>query len=47
LSRARPERCRRSATATGRRSLNLVADFGGGSMFVLLGIVAALFERKR
>jgi alpha-methylacyl-CoA racemase len=27
--------------------LNLVADFGGGSMFVLLGIVAALFERER
>jgi alpha-methylacyl-CoA racemase len=27
--------------------LNLVADFGGGSMFALLGIVAALFERER
>jgi alpha-methylacyl-CoA racemase len=27
--------------------LNLVADFGGGSMFVLLGIVAALYERDR
>ena len=27
--------------------LNLVADFGGGSMFVLLGIVVALYERKR
>jgi alpha-methylacyl-CoA racemase len=27
--------------------LNLVADFGGGSMFVLVGIVAALFERER
>jgi alpha-methylacyl-CoA racemase len=26
--------------------LNLVADFGGGSMFVLLGIVAALYERE-
>ena len=26
---------------------NLVADFGGGSMFVLLGIVAALYERER
>jgi alpha-methylacyl-CoA racemase len=25
--------------------LNLVADFGGGSMLVLLGIVAALYER--
>jgi alpha-methylacyl-CoA racemase len=27
--------------------LNLVADFGGGSMLVLLGIVAALYERQR
>ncbi|OBG91232.1 carnitine dehydratase [Mycobacterium sp. E136] len=27
--------------------LNLVADFGGGSMVVLLGIVAALYERER
>src|SRR5262245_52206878 len=27
--------------------LNLIADFGGGSMFVLLGIVAALYERER
>lgn len=27
--------------------LNLVADFGGGSMLVLVGIVAALFERER
>ncbi|MGB3482112.1 MAG: CaiB/BaiF CoA-transferase family protein [Mycobacterium sp.] len=27
--------------------LNLVADFGGGSMLALLGIVAALFERER
>ena len=27
--------------------LNLVADFGGGSMFVLLGIVTALYERER
>ena len=27
--------------------LNLLADFGGGSMFVLLGIVAALYERER
>lgn len=27
--------------------LNLIADFGGGSMFVLLGIVSALFERER
>ncbi|WP_431238791.1 CaiB/BaiF CoA transferase family protein [Mycolicibacterium aichiense] len=26
--------------------LNLVADFGGGSMLVLLGIVAALYERE-
>lgn len=27
--------------------LNLVADYGGGSMLVLLGIVAALYERER
>lgn len=27
--------------------LNLVADFGGGSMLVLLGITAALYERER
>lgn len=27
--------------------LNLVADFGGGSMFVLLGIAAALYEREK
>ena len=27
--------------------LNLVADFGGGSMFVMVGIVAALYERER
>jgi alpha-methylacyl-CoA racemase len=27
--------------------LNLVADFGGGSMFVLLGIACALYERER
>jgi alpha-methylacyl-CoA racemase len=27
--------------------LNLLADFGGGSMLVLLGIVAALYERER
>lgn len=27
--------------------LNLIADFGGGSMFLLLGIVAALYERER
>jgi alpha-methylacyl-CoA racemase len=27
--------------------LNLVADFGGGSMLVLLGILAALHERER
>jgi alpha-methylacyl-CoA racemase len=27
--------------------LNLVADFGGGSMLVLLGIEAALYERER
>ncbi|MBA3055241.1 MAG: CoA transferase [Sphingomonadales bacterium] len=27
--------------------LNLVGDFGGGSMFLILGILAALFERER
>ena len=27
--------------------LNLAADFGGGSMLVLLGIMAALYERER
>ncbi|MGW5149389.1 CaiB/BaiF CoA transferase family protein [Rhodococcus koreensis] len=27
--------------------LNLVGDFGGGSMFLVYGIVAALFERER
>jgi alpha-methylacyl-CoA racemase len=27
--------------------LNLVADFGGGSMFLILGILAALFERSK
>jgi alpha-methylacyl-CoA racemase len=27
--------------------LNLVADFGGGSMLVLLGIAAALYEREK
>ena len=27
--------------------LNLVADFGGGSMFVVVGIMAALYERER
>ena len=27
--------------------LNLVGDFGGGSLFLALGIVAALFERER
>ena len=27
--------------------LNLVADYGGGSMLALLGIVAALYERER
>src|SRR6202020_330188 len=38
--------------ATGRANerpvppLNLVGDFGGGSMFLLLGILSALFERQ-
>lgn len=27
--------------------LNLVGDFGGGSMFLLVGILSALFERQR
>ncbi len=27
--------------------LNLVADYGGGTMFLLLGILSALFERKK
>jgi alpha-methylacyl-CoA racemase len=27
--------------------LNLVGDYGGGSMFMVLGIVAALYERER
>ena len=27
--------------------LNLVGDFGGGSLYLLLGILAALFERQR
>lgn len=27
--------------------LNLVGDFGGGSMFLLLGVLAALWERER
>lgn len=34
----------------GRRSippLNLVGDFGGGSMFLVFGIMAALYERER
>ncbi|GAA1970762.1 alpha-methylacyl-CoA racemase [Nocardioides panacihumi] len=30
-----------------RNSLNLVADFGGGAMFLVAGILAALFERTR
>ncbi len=39
--------------AIGRRSerpvppLNLVGDFGGGSLFLLVGIVSALWERER
>jgi len=27
--------------------LNLVGDFGGGSMFLVMGILAALYERER
>jgi alpha-methylacyl-CoA racemase len=30
-----------------RQALNLVADFGGGSLFLLVGILAALLERQR
>ncbi|RHW28546.1 CoA transferase [Nocardioides immobilis] len=30
-----------------RNALNLVADFGGGAMFLVSGILAALFERNR
>lgn len=30
-----------------RPALNLVADFGGGAMFLISGILAALFERTR
>ena len=27
--------------------LNLVADYGGGAMFLVAGVLAALFERQR
>ena len=27
--------------------LNLVADYGGGAMFLIAGVLAALFERQR
>ena len=27
--------------------LNLVADYGGGAMFLIAGVLAALFERTR
>nr|WP_280138413.1 CoA transferase [Pseudovibrio denitrificans] len=27
--------------------LNMAADYGGGSMFLLLGVLSALFERSR
>ena len=27
--------------------LNLVADYGGGTMFLIMGVLAALFERQR
>ena len=30
-----------------RQALNLVADFGGGSLFLVVGILAALLERQR
>ena len=34
-------------TAKPRQAANLVADFGGGSMFLVTGILAALLERSR
>lgn len=30
-----------------RQALNLIADFGGGAMFLLAGVLAALLERSR
>jgi len=30
-----------------RQALNLVSDFGGGSLFLVVGILAALLERQR
>lgn len=30
-----------------RQAINLVADFGGGSMFLIAGVLAALHERER
>jgi alpha-methylacyl-CoA racemase len=37
----------RGAEGTAIPPLNLVGDFGGGSMFLAVGILAALFERER
>jgi alpha-methylacyl-CoA racemase len=36
-----------SATSPPRPPLNLVGDFGGGSLFLAFGIMAALWERNR
>jgi alpha-methylacyl-CoA racemase len=37
----------RTADSRPTPPLNLVGDFGGGSMFLVMGILAALFERQR
>src|SRR6201988_4347036 len=42
-----PRRPPASAARPPMPPLNLVADFGGGSMLVLLGIAVALYERER
>lgn len=36
-----------SESAPPQAPLNLVGDYGGGSMFLVLGVVAALYERER
>jgi alpha-methylacyl-CoA racemase len=33
--------------AIGKPPLNLVGDFGGGSLYLVLGVLAALWERQR
>ena len=49
LHRRSPARCTPSAATASRPvpPLNLVGDFGGGSMFLVVGILAALLERQR